>query len=63
MNPTLRQMRAFVALAKTGNFTLAAQSMHVTQSALSGLIKLSTAVRAASPSPRLAASSTLYSTR
>ena len=39
MNPTLRQMRAFVALAKTGHFTLAAQSMHVTQSALSGLIK------------------------
>jgi DNA-binding transcriptional LysR family regulator len=39
MNPTLRQMRAFVALARTGNFTLAAQSMHVTQSALSGLIK------------------------
>jgi DNA-binding transcriptional LysR family regulator len=39
MNPTLRQMRAFVAVAKTGNFTLAAQYMHVTQSALSGLIK------------------------
>ena len=39
MNPTLRQMRAFIALAKTGNFTLAAQYMHVTQSALSGLIK------------------------
>jgi DNA-binding transcriptional LysR family regulator len=39
MNPTLRQMRAFVALAKTGNFTSAAASMHVTQSALSGLIK------------------------
>ncbi|MDB5752146.1 MAG: LysR family transcriptional regulator [Ramlibacter sp.] len=39
MNPTLRQMRAFVALAKAGNFTLAAQYMHVTQSALSGLIK------------------------
>jgi len=39
MNPTLRQMRAFVALAKTGHFTTAAQSMHVTQSALSGLIK------------------------
>lgn len=39
MNPTLRQMRAFVALARTGNFTLAAQSLHVTQSALSGLIK------------------------
>jgi DNA-binding transcriptional LysR family regulator len=39
MNPTLRQMRAFVALAKTNNFTSAAASMHVTQSALSGLIK------------------------
>jgi DNA-binding transcriptional LysR family regulator len=39
MNPTLRQMRAFVALAKTGNFTTAAQTLHVTQSALSGLIK------------------------
>ncbi|MES3025577.1 MAG: LysR family transcriptional regulator [Pseudomonadota bacterium] len=39
MNPSLRQMRAFVALAKTGNFTLAAQYLHVTQSALSGLIK------------------------
>lgn len=39
MNPSLRQMRAFVALARTGNFTLAAQAMHVTQSALSGLIK------------------------
>jgi DNA-binding transcriptional LysR family regulator len=39
MNPTLRQMRALVALARTGNFTLAAQAMHVTQSALSGLIK------------------------
>ena len=32
-------MRAFVALARTGNFTLAAQTLHVTQSALSGLIK------------------------
>lgn len=39
MNPTLRQMRAFVALAKSGNFTLAAQKLHITQSALSGLIK------------------------
>jgi DNA-binding transcriptional LysR family regulator len=39
MNPTLRQMRAFVALAKTGSFTLAAEYMHVTQAALSGLIK------------------------
>lgn len=39
MNPTLRQMRALVALARTGSFTLAAEYMHVTQSALSGLIK------------------------
>jgi DNA-binding transcriptional LysR family regulator len=39
MNPTLRQMRAFVALSKTGNFTLAAQLLHLSQSALSGLIK------------------------
>lgn len=39
MNVTLRQLRAFVALARTGSFTLAAQSMYVTQSALSGLIK------------------------
>ncbi|MDC8756017.1 LysR family transcriptional regulator [Janthinobacterium fluminis] len=39
MSPSLRQMRAFVALAKTGSFTLAAEYLHVTQSALSGLIK------------------------
>lgn len=39
MNPTLRQLRAFVALARTGSFTLAAEYLHVTQSALSGLIK------------------------
>ena len=39
MNPTLRQMRAFIALARTGSFTLAAEYMHVTQAALSGLIK------------------------
>lgn len=39
MNVTLRQLRAFVALARTGSFTLAAESMHITQSALSGLIK------------------------
>jgi DNA-binding transcriptional LysR family regulator len=39
MNITLRQLRAFVALAETGSFTDAAASLHVTQSALSGLIK------------------------
>ncbi|OYO30098.1 LysR family transcriptional regulator [Janthinobacterium sp. PC23-8] len=39
MSPSLRQMRALVALAKTGSFTLAAEYLHVTQSALSGLIK------------------------
>ena len=39
MNITLRQLRAFVALAQTNSFTDAAASLHVTQSALSGLIK------------------------
>jgi DNA-binding transcriptional LysR family regulator len=32
-------MRAFIALARTGSFTLAAEYLHVTQAALSGLIK------------------------
>ena len=39
MNVTLRQLRAFCALASTNSFTDAAASLHVTQSALSGLIK------------------------
>jgi DNA-binding transcriptional LysR family regulator len=39
MNPTLRQMRALVAVARTGSFTQAAALLHVTQSALSGQIK------------------------
>ena len=39
MNVTLRQLRALVALVRTGSFTQAATSMHVTQSALSSLIK------------------------
>ena len=39
MNVTLRQLRAFCALAHTSSFTEAAASLHVTQSALSGLIK------------------------
>jgi DNA-binding transcriptional LysR family regulator len=39
MNVTLRQLRGFLALARTGSFTLAAESLYITQSALSGLIK------------------------
>ncbi len=39
MNPSLKQMRALVALARTGSFTLAADHLSVTQSALSGQIK------------------------
>ena len=39
MNITLRQLRAFCALAQTNSFTDAAASLFVTQSALSGLIK------------------------
>ena len=39
MNVTLRQLRALVALVRTGSFTQAAASLHVTQSALSGQIK------------------------
>jgi len=39
MNVTLRQLRAFAAVARTGSFTLAAESLYITQSALSGLIK------------------------
>lgn len=39
MNVTLRQLRAFVAVARTESFTLAAESLFITQSALSGLIR------------------------
>ncbi|OLL30610.1 LysR family transcriptional regulator [Burkholderia sp. SRS-W-2-2016] len=39
MNITLRQLSAFVVLAKTGAFTSAATRLHITQSALSALIK------------------------
>ncbi|ARU05437.1 LysR family transcriptional regulator [Comamonas serinivorans] len=39
MNVTLRQLRAFLAVSRTGSFTLAAESLYITQSALSGLIK------------------------
>ncbi|MFB2538077.1 MULTISPECIES: LysR family transcriptional regulator [unclassified Acinetobacter] len=39
MNITLRQLRAFVAVADSGSFTRAAENLHLSQSALSGLIK------------------------
>ncbi len=39
MNITLRQLRAFVAVAKAGSFTAAASRLHLTQSALSGLVR------------------------
>ncbi|MCK6416232.1 MAG: LysR family transcriptional regulator [Giesbergeria sp.] len=39
MNITLRQLRALVALVRSGSFTQAAASLHLTQSALSGQIK------------------------
>lgn len=39
MKIRLRQLRAFVELAKTQNFTQAAQNLFITQSALSSLIK------------------------
>lgn len=39
MNVSLRQLRAFVAVAECGSFTAAARQLHITQSALSLLIK------------------------
>lgn len=39
MNVTVRQLKAFVLLAKTGSFTQAARQLFVTQSALSLLIR------------------------
>lgn len=39
MNVSLRQLRAFLAVARLGSFSRAAESLHVSQSALSGLIK------------------------
>ncbi len=39
MNLTLRQLRAFVLVTRLGSFTRAAQAMHLTQSALSVLIR------------------------
>ncbi|MDP3082754.1 MAG: LysR family transcriptional regulator [Rubrivivax sp.] len=39
MNVTLRQLRAFVLVGQLGSFTQAAQAMHLTQSALSLLVR------------------------
>lgn len=39
MNITIKQLRAFITVAKYQNFTAAAQHLHLSQSALSGLIK------------------------
>jgi DNA-binding transcriptional LysR family regulator len=39
MNVSIRQLRAFVAVSELGSFTLAARRLHVTQSALSLLIR------------------------
>ncbi len=39
MNVTLRQLRAFVAVARHGGFTPAARELHLTQSALSVLVR------------------------
>ena len=39
MDVTLRQLRAFVAVLETTSFSEAAKSMHLSQAALSGLIK------------------------
>lgn len=39
MNITLRQLKAFITVADCGSFTRAAEALHLTQSALSGLIK------------------------
>lgn len=38
-NVTLRQLRAFVALAQAKSFTAAAKQIHITQSALSALVR------------------------
>lgn len=39
MNITVRQLRAFLAVAEHGSFTRAAKALHITQSAASGLLR------------------------
>jgi DNA-binding transcriptional LysR family regulator len=39
MHVTLRQLRAFLAVQETGSFSEAAKNMHLSQAALSGLVK------------------------
>ncbi|WP_326538310.1 LysR family transcriptional regulator [Pseudorhodoferax sp.] len=39
MNVSLRQLRAFGAVARLGSFTRAAQQLHITQAGLSGMIR------------------------
>ena len=39
MHVTLRQLRAFLAVQETGSFSEAAKAMHLSQAALSGLVK------------------------
>jgi DNA-binding transcriptional LysR family regulator len=39
MDVTLRQLRAYVAVLEAASFSEAAKTMHLSQAALSGLIK------------------------
>src|SRR5690606_23242918 len=39
MHVTLRQLQAFAQVVRTGSFSEAAQAMHLSQAALSGLIR------------------------
>lgn len=39
MNISIRQLSAFISVADNGSFTRASEQMHLTQSAVSGLIK------------------------